>query len=219
MAGFGHTRQSKALFSEDFDAPEAISDPGTIEPVLTASDLSEARAAAWHAGHAAGLMEAVESEAAATRRAVEEIAALLARENEMAAARAEQSAVEMTQLLLNALATTFPQLCKEYGDAEARAVVRLVIPALMQEPVITLHANHQTAAAAASEIARLDPDAAARLRISECDEMPQGDVRIAWRNGSATRDAALLWRQVIDVLMPMGLLGVDTVVKETINGD
>ena len=36
--------------------------------------------------------------------------------------------------------------------------------------------------------------------------MAPGDVRIAWHNGAATRDAAALWQQVAAILAPAGLL-------------
>jgi hypothetical protein len=44
-------------------------------------------------------------------------------------------------------------------------------------------------------------------------------VRIAWRNGSAVRDATALWRQVADVLGPAGLLRMDAGVKEMADGN
>ena len=108
--------------------------------------------------------------------------------------RAEQSAEAIARLLLDSLAAAFPRLCAQYGDAEVRAIVRVVLPGLTQEPAITVRAHPRTATALAQEIARLDPDLAAHVQTVECDAMPPGDVRIAWRNGSATRDAAALWR-------------------------
>ena len=49
--------------------------------------------------------------------------------------------------------------------------------------------------------------------------MSPGDVRIAWRNGTATRDAAALWQQVAAVLAPAGLLRADAAIRETVDGD
>jgi hypothetical protein len=48
--------------------------------------------------------------------------------------------------------------------------------------------------------------------------MSPGDVRIAWRAGSATRDTAALWEQVAAVLMPAGLLRTDAAIRETVDG-
>jgi hypothetical protein len=70
------------------------------------------------------------------------------------------------------------------------------------------------------EIGRLDPDLAERVRVVECDAMTPGDVKIAWRNGAAVRDAAALWEQVAAVLAPAGLLRTGAMaIRETVDGD
>ena len=218
MDGFAFVSQSSALFGEDFDLPDSAPDPEVIEPVFSAREVAEARAAAWREGYAAGSSEAANSDAAATHRAVEAIAARLASEFDAAAARAEQAAGAIAGLLLDSLAATFPALCARYGDAEVRAIVRMVLPALTREQAITIRANPITATAVAQEFARLDPDLAAYVRTVACDAMPQGDVLIAWHNGGATRDAGQLWQQVAEVLVPAGLMRVDATIRETIDG-
>jgi hemolysin-activating ACP:hemolysin acyltransferase len=128
------------------------------------------------------------------------------------------SAEAIAQLLLGGLAAVFPAMCAQYGDAEVRSIVRIVLPALTQEQVITVRTHPRTAKALAWEIARLDPELAAHVETVECDAMSPGDVRIAWRAGSATRDTAALWEQVAAVLMPAGLLRTDAAIRETIDG-
>ena len=159
------------------------------------------------------------SDAAATRQAIAAFAEQFATECEAATARAEQSAEAIARLLLDSLAAIFPTLCARYGDAEVRAIVRAVLPALTQEPAITVRAHPRTARALTQEIARLDPDLAAHVQTIDCDAMSPGDVRIAWHNGTATRDAAALWQQVAAVLAPAGLLRADAAIRETVNGD
>ena len=112
----------------------------------------------------------------------------------------------------------FPVLCARNGDAEVRAIVRAVLPALTQEPAITVRAIHAPRRACAGD-RRLDPDLAAHVQTIECDAMSPGDVRIAWHNGAATRDAAALWQQVAAVLVPAGLLRTDAAIRETVDGD
>ena len=202
------------LFAEDFDVPEVAPDPEAIEPVYSARELTAARDAAWRDGHEAGLQDAATSDNAATRQAIAAFAEQFAMECEAATARDEQSAEAIARLLLDSLAAIFPTLCVRYGDAEVRAIVRTVLPALTQEPAITVRANPRTARALTQEITRLDPD----LQAVDCDAMSSGDVRIAWRNGTATRDAAALWQQVAAVLAPAGLLRADAAIRETVNG-
>src|SRR6516164_3015864 len=97
MDGSVHWRPSPAsfgtLFEEDFDQPEAdAAEPEAIEPVFSAADLADARAAAWREGKTAGVAEAAAGEAAATRHAVESLAAQFAEARDMAVMHAEQSA-------------------------------------------------------------------------------------------------------------------------------
>ncbi len=210
-----------ALFGEDFDQPERVAEPDAIEPVYTAAELAKAREAAWREGNAGGQQEAAASDAAATRRAIEAMAAQWADASDAAAARAEQTADAIARLLLDSLAAAFPTLCACYGEAEVQAIVRSVLPALTQEQVITVRTNRLTAPSLVREIGRLDPAFAARVQIVECDLMTPGDVKIDWHNGRAIRDATALWEQVAAVLAPAGLLRTDVVFnrEETVNGD
>jgi flagellar biosynthesis/type III secretory pathway protein FliH len=206
------------LFAEDFDAPEAVPEPEVIEPVFSARELNAAREAAWRDGHDAALHEAAQGNEAAIRRAMAAIADQFSAEREAAAARAEEAAEGIARLLLDSLAATFPAMCARHGDAEVRAIAHAVLPALRQEPAITVRAHPRTMAALAPEAARLDPDVAARVQTVECDAMPPGDVRIAWRNGAVTRDAAGLWERVAAVLVPAGLLRADAGMREMVDG-
>jgi hypothetical protein len=219
MDGFTHFSKAGTLFAEDFDTPEAASEAVVIERVYSAGELAAARDEAWREGHDAGLQDAATSEAAATHQAIAAFAEQFATECEAATGRGEQSAEAIARLLLDSLAAIFPTLCVHYGDAEVRAIVRAVLPALTQELAITVRAHPRTARALSQEIARLDPDLAAHVQAIDCDEMSPGDVRIAWHNGTATRDAAALWQQVAAVLAPAGLLRADAAIRETVNGD
>lgn len=209
------SRRPGSLFDEDFDVLQAAPEPEVIEPVFSASELAAARETTWQEGHDAGIEEAAHSNAAATRQAMEAIASELRTDRAAATALAEQAAQSIAQLLLESLAAAFPALCTRYGDAEVRAIAHAVLPALTQEPVITVRANPRTAAALAREFAELDPDIAGHVQTAPCDSIPEGDVRIAWHNGAAMRDAAALWDQIAAILVPAGLLQTDATIKET----
>jgi flagellar biosynthesis/type III secretory pathway protein FliH len=206
------------LFAEDFDQTGAAPRPEAIEPVFSADALAAARETAWREGRDAGLLEAAAGDAAATRLAVMALAERFAAECGAAAARAEASAEAIARLLLDCLAANFPALCARHGDAEVRTIVRAVLPVLTQEQTISVRAHPRTAKAVTQAIAALDPDLAVHVQAVECDAMSPGDVRIAWHNGAATRDAAALWQQVAAVLVPAGLLRADAAIMETVDG-
>lgn|SRR5579872_6335333 len=211
-------RITGVLFDEDFDIPEAAPEPEVIEAVFSASEMAGVREAAWRAGHAAGVQEVAASSEAATRQALESIAEQIAAERDAVIVYAEQSAEAIAGLLLGSLAAVFPTLSACYGDAEVRAIVRAVVPALTQEPAVAVRADPRTAAAVANEIERFDPDIASHVQITASDAMPPGDVRIAWRNGTAVRDGAALWRQVAAILVPAALLPAQNAIKEAVDG-
>jgi hypothetical protein len=211
---------SGTLFGEDFDIRESAPEPEVIEPVFSTSDVASAREFAWRDGHAAGVQEATESDVAIARHMLEAIAEAMAASHDAAAVHAEQAAEAIAHLLLDSLAAAFPALCANYGDAEIRALVRIVLPPLSDEPAITVRANPRMISALAIEMRRLDPDLTARVQIHECDGLAPGDVRVTWHNGAATRDAAGLWEQVAMVLAPAGLRPqINEMVKETTDGD
>ena len=207
------------LFEEDFDRPASQAEPEVIEPTFSVAEMATAREDAWREGRDAGVADAAASDAAAARHAVELIAAELNAARDMAATLADQSAEAIARLLLGSLAAVCPALCTHHGEAEVQAIVRAVLPGLTQEPAITVRINPCNAPGVASEVERLDPGLATRVQITECDAMPPGDVRIDWRNGAAVRDAATLWQQVANVLLPAGLLQPDNAIKETVDGE
>jgi|SRR5579871_5857358 len=208
-----------ALFAEDFGAEHPAPDPEIIEPTYSAAELVEARETAWQDGHAAGLAEAAADHGAVLSGTMQDIATQLAAECQAAATRAEQSAEAIARLLFDCLAATFPALSAQYGDGEVQALIRIVLPGLIEETAISLRAHPRTIAALTAEIARLEPDLSERLQVIECNTMPPGDVRIAWHNGTATRNAAALWQQVTEILAPAGLLSTEAAIKEVVDGD
>jgi flagellar assembly protein FliH len=198
------------LFADDFDLPPEPAEPEVIVPVFSATELAQAREAGKHDGRAIGLAEAAASNAAATRQAIEAIASELATTRDAAAREATEAAEGIARLLLDSLSAVLPTLCAQHGEAEVQALVRAVLPALSQEPEVTVRVTPPSADAVSHEIAKFDPDLAARVHVVPCETLPIGDVRITWRNGTATRDAAALWQQVAAILTPAGLLTMET---------
>lgn len=197
------------LFAEDFDQPpqpDNPPEPEVIEPTFSATELEAVRTEAWQASRAETLTEAANADHAVVRQTVAAIQVQLATAREVATQIATQSAEAVARLLLDGLALTLPALCARYGDDEVAAVVAAVLPALTQEPAITVRVNPLHAPAVTRDIERLDPDLAARTRIVAVETMAPGDVRVVWRNGSASRDTAALWNEVAEALAAVGLL-------------
>ena len=210
------------LFAEDFDLPEpepTAAAPEMIAPVVDLAQLAAAKAAAFDEGFAMGRAAALAEDAAGVRQAVDALAAELGAARDAARLIGEQAAEEIARLLLAALGAVMPVLCASHGEAEATAVARAVLPALTGEPEIAIRTNPHTATALLAEIARIDPDLVARVRMTPTDALAPGDLRIAWRDGLAVRDGAALWREVAAILVPQGLLGNDLAMDQSTTKD
>ncbi|MGH8325766.1 MAG: hypothetical protein ACRET2_03275 [Steroidobacteraceae bacterium] len=195
------------LFAEDFDRPQeaAPAEPEVIRPTFTAADLAEALAAASAEGRALGFAEAAAEHEAALETAARSVAARLAALRSEAHAAAEAAARATAQVLLDVLAALFPALCARHGAAEAEAVLRVLVPGLDAEPTLALRANPRLLAGLRTELARLDPELAARTEFVPSEIAAPGDIAMSWQHGSATRDAASLWAAVADALALGGL--------------
>jgi flagellar biosynthesis/type III secretory pathway protein FliH len=208
------------LFAEDFDhplQPEPAPEPEVIEPSFNLAELEGAKSAAWQAGYDAAIEAATAADEAVARAAIAAIAAQLDAARDAASLLVEPCAEAIARLLLDSLRIALPALCAQHGEAELRAVIRVVLPALVQEPAITARVHPRLAATVAAELEHLDPELAPRIRIVTDATMRPGDARIHWRNGSATRDTAALWNQVAEALAPAGLLPAPTELRETVD--
>lgn len=197
------------LFAEDFDLtdPEPAPDPEIIAPVFTAADLEQTRTTAWQEGYDAARAEL----GAETKRDAQEAAGAIAEQIEAARlelrSMVEASAEAIARLLLESFATAFPAICTAYGEKETIALVNAILPALSQEPLITVRACPSVLEAVAQELERFDPDFAERVHLIP-SALLAGDVRIGWHAGKAARDAASLWSEIAAILAPAGFLTV-----------
>jgi len=213
----GRHRTGRVLFSEDFDLASDVlhaPEPEIIEPTFSAAELEAVRAEAFQAGSDAAAAQAASADHALIRQGITAIATHLATARDELLHHAEETAAAMARLLLGSLGAVLPQLAARYGEAELQSVMRAVLPGLFKEPAVTVRINPCHAAAAAQEIETADPELAGRLQIVPSDSVPPGDIRIAWRNGGASRDAAALWTQVAEALDLAGLAPLPAETRE-----
>ncbi len=197
------------LFDEEFDttaAPPGVG-PEVMTPAFTAGELAAAREAARHEGRELGLAEAAAAQEVALDAAATSVAAQLAAARQEQRRHTEAAAAAVAGLLLDTLAALFPALCARHGGAEAEAVLRAVLPGLAGAPALTLRANPTLLGRLGAELARLDPDLAARTTLVASELAAPGDVALAWQHGQATREARALWNAVEAALAPAGFLG------------
>ena len=214
MDGFANL----SLFDEDFDAPARTgggmaqcSDERSREPDERDDEiarlhalLSASREHAYADGVAAGLAQAQAQHRDDLRRALDRIACGVTEARQALLAAAEHASHDVAELLLSALAAVMPELLRRHGDAEAAAVARAILPALLlHEPTVTIRCHPHTMPAIEAELAALEDDAGSCVRLVSDEELPPGDVRLAWPEGRARRSARELWSAVAEALAPL----------------
>ena len=209
------------LYAEDFDeaapppssAGEPAPEPEVIEPVFSAAELDRARAE----GRAAGLAEAERSIGASRLQVLRLIAENMSNAQEAACNLAADAADAAARCMLTALTACLPALCTRHGANELRAFVRIVLPALIEEPQITVRVHPHMIAVLQDELASMDFDIAERITLQPADAVMPGDVRVTWSAGSASRQGARARAAVEEALAMLGLLDCQTHQPETVN--
>ena len=183
-------------------------------PPLTQADVDVACA------HAVQAAEVAWSAGAAERRAeaLAQLAAGLAAVREEAALQAETAAEELSRTVLGLVAGALPSFCRDHGDAEVRALVGRLAPLLGRAGRLVVRVHPALAEVLAEDLAGLEEPAAGHVELRPAN-LPPGDVRLAWEDGSLVRDCGAICAALTDGLAQFGLLDPEPAdLAETRNG-
>lgn len=199
------------LFAEDFDAPVGVTNldeaepPEPLVPMFGAEAVEAAREEGFAEGYSRGLSQAAQDRAEIIRELLARLTEQLDGANAAARAASEESAVIVARLLLTVLARLFPTLCARHGGLEAAALARAVLPQLQNEAQVTVRISPHVHTELQAVIDRLPPEQRGRVELVVTDAVAPGDLRIAWREGSAWRDTGALWAEVAAILARHGI--------------
>lgn len=208
------------LFAEDFDAPAppaAVIEPA-IEPVVDeivpedptvpTIDLERLTGAARDEGFAAGVRTAEAGLEAQRVALLDTIAHHFAALQDQALALADNRAETIAKAAMSILLGCVPSVSDHLAEDELRRSLRLVLPGLSDEAHVSVMVSpSQEALARSTLVACLDPKV--RVTLSTSAELRPGDVRVAWQDGSATRELARLHLQMTERLRALDLLPPD----------
>lgn len=202
-----HRSPPRPLFTEDFGAEQlaAKQAPEIIAPIFTADDITEARTIAWAEGRVAALAEVELANNQAMKCLAQSITQQIIDVGQAAQQQIEANAEAMAHLLLDVLATLLPDLCASHGKAEARALSKIVLGGLAQDPIVTVSVNPALAECLIDEMASVVSGLAVRPKVISCTTIDPGDARITWSDGAAVRDCRKMLSQVTSVLGLFGL--------------
>lgn len=211
---------SGVLFAEDFDDEDGMlldrevqipSAPAVdaeksgreksapVEESFSAADLAQSRQAGHEAGYAEALASAAEA-ASVTRTSL--LATITER---LSAARGDLDAMvaqqlgAVTEATLAIVSACLPVLCEQAGTRDLMAVLEGLLPSLVGEPELVVTVHPDFGATIEQELlpvlGKNTP-----LQVQTCPSMGRSDVEVAWKSGSAKRNARALRREVIQTL-------------------
>jgi flagellar assembly protein FliH len=212
------TRRVKAngVFPADFDAPrrpvpepvpEPAPEPEVIVPSFSAAELEEARRAAFREGQEAGRLAAAKEADAAGAAALATLARDLAPATEAARALQEQAAESVTRLLLGALVALHPSLSRQLAEADLAAMAEALLPALAEQPRLTIHLAPAQAAALRPRLTEMAAHAHfnGRLEVREDATLAEAAALFSWSTGAASRDPDRAREALVAALDAVGL--------------
>lgn len=195
------------LYAEDFDDPllPPVPEPEPPPPSFTRDELDAAvRLAQAEAVHQARL-DWDRSAAEARTRSLAAIATALQDSRDDANTLANAVATGTVRTILAMVAGVLPDLCTRYGADETRALLRSLLPTLVQQPRITVRVSPAVLDAVRDDVALLDDDLAASIILTGAS-MPPGDARVTWTDGALIRDQAAIQAAIGTALIELGLL-------------
>lgn len=165
--------------------------------------LAEARDGAFNAGMAAGREAEQASRETAMAESLSRIADAVADARWAADAVAEQTAAEMARLVSEVIAHALPSLAAQVARRDVMAFAAGLLPALAAEPRIDIRVAPGVTPALTEQLATQPT-----IHVAADPALPEGDVRIGWRDGQAEhRHAAFrsaILGMIADLLAPAG---------------
>lgn len=193
------------LYAEDFDDPaQPLPDAGrTAQPEprpLDQSDLDAACAAAVSDARLKWQREDERHRTTALATLGTAVAAIQSAAEQTALAAAEATVTTILSMVTGLL----PEFCREHGPAEVRALLVRLLPTIRSSTKITVRVHPDLVPVIQRDIGELEPDLRAMIVVTTADVEP-GDVKLAWENGSLTRDSLQIIQAVQDALSQLGL--------------
>lgn len=208
-----NARQDTALgilYAEDFGTgrtkpwpPPTTRPPSSTPPppaALTQADIDRACIRAVQAAESAWSSGAEDRRA----EALSALASNLTQARADAARHAEAVADSIARTVLTILAGLLPDLSRNHGDAEVRALLKHLVPILAPGLRLVIRVHPDLVDILAQDVATLDDTLLPHIELRPANLQP-GDVRLAWEDGSLTRDAAAMVAAVHDSLKDCGL--------------
>ncbi|WP_404384772.1 hypothetical protein [Caenispirillum salinarum] len=171
-------------------------------PTFSEQDLEAARDEAYVAGHTAALQEA---EAATERLMAESLHFIAQQLRQMAGTidepyqRLEPMAAEIAVAVCRRV---LPIIAARHGVEEIEALVRRVVPTVIDQPRLVVRVHPALAEQTRSAIRPVVEDAGfeGKLVVADDPQIQPGDARMEWGDGGVEKDTGRTWSEVLEII-------------------
>jgi flagellar assembly protein FliH len=185
----------------EFAGPALIVDPEP-EPqdpaIFTQEDLDRVRAEALSFGRKQGAAEAAGTADQRIARTLEQIAEGLGRVRDALGHAGVEQAKDATAVALAVIRKLFPETSRRHGLTEIAGVVDAVIGRIIDKPKVTVRVAESLQHRISEQLSAIAEahGFAGQISIVGDGTVAEGDCRVAWAGGGATRDSAAIWREI-----------------------
>lgn len=180
-------------------APVVEPEPAPQDPaIFTQEDLDRVRAEALSFGRRQGAAETAgaldQRVACALERMVEGLNTVLDARQQ---ADAEQ-AKAVTAVALAVIRKLFPETSRRHGMAEVAGVIEQIIGRLIDKPKLSVRVSESLQSELAERLGAIAEahGFAGQINVVGDSTIAEGDCRLSWAGGGATRNGAAIWREI-----------------------
>ncbi|MDR3535139.1 MAG: hypothetical protein P4L71_01440 [Acetobacteraceae bacterium] len=95
-----------------------------------------------------------------------------------------------------------PELIQRSALSEVSAMLNHVLPGLSREPTVRVEVPSEIADDIVAALAPLDQELRDKISVVGLDDMKDGDARVSWGSGHASRRPAQVWQAIMEALHP-----------------
>ena len=167
-------------------------------PSFSQDDLTRAQQEGFQEGYAAAHAEAAASRAAAETMALTAVASAMMEAHATVADVADRTACAFARAVTAAMRATVPELIRRSASFEIAALIAEILPGLSHEPTVVIGVAPDLVAGVTEKLARMDGMPRDGIRVCAEAGLQDGDARIVWGTGQASRQPFVVWQRVLE---------------------
>ncbi len=175
-------------------------------PTFSQDDLARAQQEGFQEGYAAAHAEAAASRAAAETMALAAVANAMMEAHGAVADVADRTACAFAKAVTATMRAIMPELIRRSASREISALIAEILPGLSREPTVVIGVAPGLVAGLVDRLSRMDGMPRDGIRVCAEAGLQDGDARIVWGTGQASRQPFVVWQRILEAFGQEGLV-------------